>query len=125
MGHKTVVRRMDKMKAETIGQRLRRLRTERGLSQRDLQVKGVSYAYISRIEADARSPSVKALRKLAPLLGVTAEYLEFGEERTLSPELILKGRYHLQRTVEALRELADEMEEEGNELLKLAKREEK
>lgn len=113
------------MKAETIGQRLRRLRTERGLSQRDLQMEGVSYAYISRIEADARTPSVKALRKLAPLLGVTAEYLEFGEERTLSPELIFKGRYHLQRTVEALRELADGLEEEGNEMAKLARREQK
>ena len=38
---------------ETVGQRLRRLRLERGLSQRQLAAPGVSYAYISRIEADA------------------------------------------------------------------------
>ena len=31
---------------ETIGQRLRRLRQERGLSQRELSEPGVSYAYI-------------------------------------------------------------------------------
>src|SRR4051795_8957920 len=63
---------------ETVGQRLRRLRRERGLSQRELASPGVSYAYISRIEAGARRPSVKALRKLARKLGVSAEYLETG-----------------------------------------------
>ena len=65
---------------ESIGQRLRRLRLERGLSQRDLASPGVSYAYISRIEAGARRPSVKALRMLAPKLGVSVEYLETGSE---------------------------------------------
>ncbi len=65
---------------ETIGQRLRRLRHERGLSQRELASPGVSYAYISRIEAGARRPSVKALRMLARKLGVSADYLETGSE---------------------------------------------
>ena len=66
--------------AESIGQRLRRLRRERGLSQRELAGPGVSYAYISRIEAGARRPSVKALRMLARKLGVSADYLETGSE---------------------------------------------
>lgn len=65
---------------ETIGQRLRRLRTERGFSQRDLSSPGVSYAYISRIEAGARQPSVKALRMLARKLAVSPDYLETGHE---------------------------------------------
>jgi tetratricopeptide (TPR) repeat protein len=65
---------------ETIGQRLRRLRVDRGLSQRELSGPGVSYAYISRIEAGARRPSVKALRTLAPKLGVSVEYLETGSD---------------------------------------------
>jgi tetratricopeptide (TPR) repeat protein len=65
---------------ETIGQRLRRLRRERGLSQRQLASPGVSYAYISRIEGGARRPSVKALRMLARKLGVSADYLETGSE---------------------------------------------
>src|SRR5262245_63787001 len=65
---------------ETIGQRLRRLRHERGLSQRDLSSPGVSYAYISRIEAGARRPSVKALRMLAKKLAVTPGYLETGSD---------------------------------------------
>jgi transcriptional regulator with XRE-family HTH domain len=65
---------------ESIGRRLRRLRQERGLSQRELAEPGVSYAYISRIEAGARQPSVKALRLLAPKLGVSVEYLESGSD---------------------------------------------
>jgi transcriptional regulator with XRE-family HTH domain len=65
---------------ETIGERLKRLRLERGLSQRELAAPGVSYAYISRIEAGTRQPSVKALRRLAEKLGVTADYLETGSD---------------------------------------------
>src|SRR2546422_11204061 len=65
---------------EGVGARLKRLRVERGLSQRDLSSPGVSYAYISRIEAGARTPSVKALRKLSQKLGVSVEYLETGRD---------------------------------------------
>ena len=67
-------------RTETIGERLRRLRLERGASQRDLSAPGITYAYISRIEAGARTPSMKALRMLAKKLGVTPEYLETGSE---------------------------------------------
>ena len=55
--------------AESVGARLKRLRLQRSFSQRDLSSPGVSYAYISRIEAGARTPSVKALRKLSQKLG--------------------------------------------------------
>ncbi len=79
---------------ETIGQRLKRLRLERGLSQREMSAPGVSYAYISRIEAGTRDPSVKALRKLAEKLDVTAEYLETGVEvsrEELVARALIKG----------------------------------
>jgi len=75
---------------EPIGARLKRLRLERGLSQRDLAAPGVSYAYISRIEAGTRQPSVKALRRLAGKLGVSASYLETGSEFEPWGELELK-----------------------------------
>jgi transcriptional regulator with XRE-family HTH domain len=65
---------------ETIGERLKRLRLDRGFSQRELAAPGVSYAYISRIEAGTRTPSVKALRRLAAKLGVSADYLETGSD---------------------------------------------
>jgi len=65
---------------EGVGTRLKRLRVAQGFSQRDLSSPGVSYAYISRIEAGARTPSVKALRKLAQKLSVSVEYLETGRD---------------------------------------------
>ena len=60
----------------TIGSRLRSRRLELGYSQRDLSEEGVSYAYISRIESDQRTPSVKALRKLAAKLEVPVTAIE-------------------------------------------------
>jgi transcriptional regulator with XRE-family HTH domain len=63
-----------------VGERIRTRRLELGLSQRELSAPGVSYAYISRIEAGFRRPSVKALRKLAPKLGVSVYWLETGRE---------------------------------------------
>lgn len=102
---------------ETIGQRLRRLRLERGLSQRALAEPGVSYAYISRIEAGARQPSVNALRKLARKLGVTADYLETGSDisegqqrelRLADAELRLRLGEGGESTERALRALLDE-----------------
>jgi transcriptional regulator with XRE-family HTH domain len=62
--------------AETVGERLRRLRTERGLSQKEIAAPGVGSAYISRIEEGERNPSLRALRLLAEKLGVTLEHLE-------------------------------------------------
>jgi ribosome-binding protein aMBF1 (putative translation factor) len=70
---------------ETVGERIRRLREERGLSQRELAEPGVSYAYLSRIEVGQRVPSEKALRKLAAKLGVTPLYLEIGRDDATCP----------------------------------------
>ena len=71
---------------EGIAARLKRLRLDLGLSQRELAVPGVSYAYISRIEAGTRNPSVKAIRRLAEKLGVTPEYLETGRDALIINE---------------------------------------
>src|SRR5437667_434607 len=102
---------------ESIGERLRRLRLERQLSQRELASPGVSYAYISRIEAGARRPSVKALRQLARKLGVSVEYLETGsdlrevDERELrlsDAELELRLGQNVEGTEQALNSILDE-----------------
>jgi transcriptional regulator with XRE-family HTH domain len=66
--------------AETIGERLRRLREERGLTQRDIAAPGVSAQYVSKVERGQRTASVKALRKLAVNLGVSWQYLETGHD---------------------------------------------
>jgi hypothetical protein len=43
----------------TVGDRIRERRLALGLSQRELPCEGVTYAYISRLEANTRQPSVK------------------------------------------------------------------
>lgn len=63
---------------ELAGIRLKMMREARGLSQRDLAVPGVSYAYISRIEAGTRTPSKKALELLALQLGVAPRQIAWG-----------------------------------------------
>jgi tetratricopeptide (TPR) repeat protein len=108
---------------ESIGERLRRLRLERGLSQRELSAPGISYAYISRIEAGARKPSVKALRLLARKLGVSADYLETGSEirdveerelRLADAELRIRLGNDEAEAAEALRSLLDESIDDGD-----------
>jgi transcriptional regulator with XRE-family HTH domain len=64
---------------ESVGARVAARRRELGLTQRHLAQHGMSHAYVSRIEAGTRRPSVRALRKLAPLLQTTVHWLETGE----------------------------------------------
>ena len=108
---------------ESIGQRLRRLRLERQLSQRELASPGVSYAYISRIEAGARRPSVKALRQLARKLGVSVEYLETGSDlrdvderelRLADAELELRLAEDPSRGLDVVRQILDEATAAGD-----------
>ena len=72
--------------AETIGQRLKRLRSERGLTQSDISGPGVTKAHICRIEKGQRRATLDVLRPLADKLGVTLEHLETGREIPLALE---------------------------------------
>src|SRR5690348_4210742 len=65
---------------EAVGRRIRAAREQARLSQRDLSFPGCSPAYLSRIEAGVRTPSLQLLRELGRRLGVTADYLAVGEE---------------------------------------------
>jgi transcriptional regulator with XRE-family HTH domain len=102
---------------ETVGERIRRLRLKRGLSQRQLAGPGVSYAYVSRLETGGRKPSLKALRTIASRLDVDPEYLETGnpvstgadrELRLRDAELELRLGGDLDRVEGILRGLLEE-----------------
>lgn len=71
---------------ETIGARINRLRTEKGLTQSALTGPGVTAAQISRIESGKRQPSIKAIRSIARKLQVSPEYLETGVDMTTREE---------------------------------------
>src|SRR5881398_1049017 len=110
-------------KRESIAERLRRLRLERGMSQRDLSSPGVSYAYISRIEAGARTPSVKAMRLLAQKLGVTVEQLETGKRTPLEQGVALAGLAYESLTPKELRKVEEATDDGAREAARRAAKE--
>jgi tetratricopeptide (TPR) repeat protein len=72
-----------------VGQRLRQSREAAGLTQRELSFRGCTAAYVSRIEAGARVPSLQILREFAKRLGVDVEYLATGQPAgSVSSELL-------------------------------------
>jgi transcriptional regulator with XRE-family HTH domain len=73
-----------------VGRRLKEARVAAGLSQRELSFSGCSAAYISRLEAGGRVPSLQLVRRLASKLGVDEQYLATGVARVeqISPEAV-------------------------------------
>ena len=71
----------------TFGSRLRRLRLERSLSQRDLAEPHYTAAYISTVEAGKRRPSRPALDHFAAKLGVQVDQLLTGKPPDLEARL--------------------------------------
>jgi tetratricopeptide (TPR) repeat protein len=63
-----------------VGRRLRKAREAAGVTQRDLSFEGCTAAYISRIEAGARVPSLQILHEFGRRLGVRPEYLATGTQ---------------------------------------------
>jgi tetratricopeptide (TPR) repeat protein len=68
-----------------VGARIREAREEAGLKQRELTFEGCTPAYLSRIEAGQRIPSLQILQRLAQRLGTTAEFLATGAEPEEDP----------------------------------------
>ncbi len=74
----------------SLGEKLRQLRSERKISQRDLaRMAGLSPNSISLIERDETSPSVATLQSLASALKIRMSY--FFEEKTPSSILLIKA----------------------------------
>jgi len=105
----------------TLGQRLRALRKEQGLSQSDLAGDLVSPSYVSLIESGQRSPERDVLEGLARKLGCSAVYLESG----IPPEEVTEQRLRLQfaeialangSTEEARSQFADLLEAADGEI---------
>jgi tetratricopeptide (TPR) repeat protein len=63
-----------------VGARLKASRERAGLSQRQLAFPGCTAAYISRLEAGARVPSLQMVNQLALRLDVTGQWLATGVE---------------------------------------------
>ncbi|MER6383856.1 helix-turn-helix domain-containing protein [Streptomyces sp. NPDC001250] len=89
-----------------VGRRVQKLRTQRGLTQRQLAEPAYTPAYISTLEAGRVRASDEALRHIAGRLGVAFEELAVGRPAHLATDL----RFRL---TEAQRVLADGRAEEA------------
>lgn len=84
---------------ETLGQRLKRLRTSKGLTQAQLAVAAglSSQSSIGNIESDTRGYGASIV-KIAEILGVTADYLQTGIDKeyfdsgNIAPAPVSKGK---------------------------------
>jgi transcriptional regulator with XRE-family HTH domain len=72
-----------------IGRRVQRLRTAKGMTQRQLAEPSYTAAYVSTLEAGRVRPSEAALRFLAGRLGTSYEELATGRPARLATELRL------------------------------------
>ena len=68
-----------------VGNRIRTARLAAGLKQRELTFEGCTPAYLSRVEAGQRIPSLQILTKLAERLATTAEFLATGKHPEADP----------------------------------------
>ncbi|MPY51954.1 helix-turn-helix domain-containing protein [Streptomyces acidicola] len=80
----------DRDDPETIGRRVQHLRTERGLTQKQLADQAYTPAYISTVEAGRVRASDDALKHIAQRLGVAYEELATGRPAHLAVDLRLR-----------------------------------
>lgn len=73
-----------------LGGRLRRLRTERGLTQKQLAGDNYTDAYVSQIEAGLKQPSNEVIGHFAEVLGVHPDLLINGRDPDLAAALKLE-----------------------------------
>jgi transcriptional regulator with XRE-family HTH domain len=78
---------------ESLGERIRRLRVQQGLSLAKVVGEDVSRAFLNQVEMGKARPSIRVLRILAERLGTEVEYLLEGRQAGVDRELSLeKGR---------------------------------
>src|SRR2546427_2745733 len=78
---------------ETLGQRIKRIRTDRGMSLAKVVGDDFSRAFLNQVELGKARPSIRVLRIIAERLGTEVEYLLEGREAGIERELALeKGR---------------------------------
>lgn len=100
-------------RAETLGQRIRRLRHDRGMSLARVSGGDFSRAFLNQVELGRSQPSTRVLRVIAGRLGTEVDYLLEGRLPAMERELALeKGRVlvargHARRALAALGAVVD------------------
>ncbi len=83
---------------ETLGQRIKRIRHQRGMSLAKVVRDDFSRAFLNQVELGKARPSIRVLRVIADRLGTEVEYLLEGQEAGIERELALeRGRVLIAR----------------------------
>ena len=75
---------------ETLGQRIKRIRHQRGMSLAKVVRDDFSRAFLNQVELGKARPSIRVLRIIADRLGTEVEYLLQGQQAGLERELALE-----------------------------------
>jgi transcriptional regulator with XRE-family HTH domain len=75
---------------ETLGQRIRRLRQERGMTLAQVAGQDFTRAFLNQVEMGRSMPSTRLLRVIASRLGAPVDYLVDGSVRVLELELAVE-----------------------------------
>lgn len=111
------------MATQTLGERIRRVRHQRGLTLAQVAGNDFSRAFLNQVEMGRSQPSTRVLRIIASRLGAQLDYLVEGAEGGLERELAIerarlalaRGRPH--RALELLHQGLDERSQLGREAL--------
>jgi HTH-type transcriptional regulator, quorum sensing regulator NprR len=88
----------DRDAGESLGDRVRKLRMERGMSLAKVAGADFSRAFLNQVELNKSRPSVRVLRVIADRLGTPVDYLLDGSTPSLDREIALeKARLALAR----------------------------
>ena len=99
--------------AETLGDRVRKLRMERGMSLAKVAGGDFSRAFLNQVELNKSRPSVRVLRVIADRLQAPVNYLLDGSTPTLDREIALErarielARGDLRRSLDAIEPALD------------------
>src|SRR5918911_4435748 len=75
---------------ETLGQRIRRVRQERGLTLSQVAGGDFSRAFLNQVEMGRSQPSTRVLRVIASRLGAPLDYLLEGRAAALEGEVTVE-----------------------------------
>ena len=75
---------------ETLGQRIRRLRQERGMTLAQVAGQDFTRAFLNQVEMGRSMPSTRLLRVIASRLGAPVDYLVDGSVRVIDLELAVE-----------------------------------
>jgi transcriptional regulator with XRE-family HTH domain len=83
----------------SLGSRIRQLRCRAGLSQKEVAKKSdITVSFLSQVERDIATPSLKSLRNIALAIGARVSYL-LGEDTATSKKIELVKRNTNERIV--------------------------